>query len=77
MDRPTPVKAENSAMTYVYSLLLLLVMMMMLMTSQYESGALSTPPMSLHHSDRKWRESRDSKVPLTYPVQFRTLIADA
>jgi hypothetical protein len=53
------------------------VMMMMLMTSQYESGALSTPPMSLHHSDRKWRESRDSKVPLTYPVQFRTLIADA
>jgi hypothetical protein len=86
VDRPTAVKTEKSAMTYVHSLLLLLLlllkkkmmmmMMMMLMMSQYESGPLSTPPVSLHHSYRKWREIRDRKVPLRYPVQFRMLIAD-
>jgi len=32
--------------------------------------------MSLHHSDRKWRKSRDCKEPLRYPFQFMMLIAD-
>jgi hypothetical protein len=58
-------------------LLMMLMMLVMRMMSQYESGPLSTPSLSLDHSYRKWRESRGLKVPLRYPVQFRMLIADA
>jgi hypothetical protein len=59
MDQPTPVKTENSAITCVFSLIIIIIII--INTLKYESRALSTPPVSLHHSDRKWRERKDRR----------------